>query len=90
MPIMFPPLYRISKEHWNAGILSLVYNVLKVFMDMNSKLFDELTSTYKAAMIAEKKKDKEREDLWRKLDKLDMKQNSSTKKTSAGSGSKKT
>ena len=29
-------------------IVALVYNVLKSFMEMNSKLFDELTSSYKA------------------------------------------
>lgn len=29
-------------------IVALVYNVLKTFMEMNSKLFDELTSSYKA------------------------------------------
>ena len=47
LPIMFPALYRISKEHWNQSIVALVYNVLKTFMEMNSKLFDELTSNYK-------------------------------------------
>lgn len=47
MPIMFPALYRISKEHWNQTIVALVYNVLKTFMEMNGKLFDELTGTYK-------------------------------------------
>ena len=45
---MFPPLYRISKEHWNQTIVALVYNVLKTFMEINSKLFDELTASYKA------------------------------------------
>lgn len=48
MPIMFPALYRISKEHWNQTIVALVYNVLKTFMEMNSKLFDELTASYKS------------------------------------------
>ena len=48
LPIMFPALYRISKEHWNQTIVALVYNVLKTFMEMNSKLFDELTTSYKA------------------------------------------
>lgn len=48
LPIMFPALYRISKEHWNQTIVALVYNVLKTFMEMNSRLFDELTSNYKA------------------------------------------
>jgi len=47
MPIMFPALYRISKDHWNQTIVALVYNVLKTFMEMNGKLFDELTSNYK-------------------------------------------
>lgn len=47
LPIMFPALYRISKEHWNQTIVALVYNVLKTFMEMNGKLFDELTANYK-------------------------------------------
>lgn len=47
MKIMFPALYKISKEHWNQTIIALVYNVLKTFMEMNSKLFDELTANYK-------------------------------------------
>lgn len=34
MPIMFAALYRISKEHWNQTIVSLVYNVLKTFMEV--------------------------------------------------------
>ena len=48
LPIMFPALYRISKEHWNQTIVALVYNVLKTFMEMNGKLFDELTANYKS------------------------------------------
>ena len=48
LPIMFASLYRISKEHWNQTIVALVYNVLKTFMEMNSRLFDELTTNYKA------------------------------------------
>lgn len=47
IPIMFSPLYRVSKEHWNQTIVALVYNVLKTLMEMNSKLFDELTVNYK-------------------------------------------
>ncbi|OZC06726.1 protein phosphatase 2A regulatory B subunit, partial [Onchocerca flexuosa] len=45
--IMFPALYRISKEHWNQTIVALIYNVLKIFMEMNEKFFDELTANYK-------------------------------------------
>jgi serine/threonine-protein phosphatase 2A regulatory subunit B' len=51
MPIMFPALYRISKEHWNQTIVALVYNVLKTFMEMNARLFDDLTASYKAERL---------------------------------------
>ncbi|XP_036438107.1 serine/threonine-protein phosphatase 2A 56 kDa regulatory subunit alpha isoform isoform X2 [Colossoma macropomum] len=70
LPIMFGSLYRISKEHWNQTIVALVYNVLKTLMEMNSKLFDELTASYKAERQREKKKEQEREELWKKLEEL--------------------
>uniref|UniRef100_A0A0K0DK80 Serine/threonine protein phosphatase 2A regulatory subunit n=1 Tax=Angiostrongylus cantonensis TaxID=6313 RepID=A0A0K0DK80_ANGCA len=72
MPIMFPALYRISKEHWNQTIVALVYNVLKTFMEMNGKLFDELTSTYKMERQKERKREKDREDFWKKLEQLEL------------------
>ncbi|XP_026684615.1 serine/threonine-protein phosphatase 2A 56 kDa regulatory subunit epsilon isoform-like [Diaphorina citri] len=72
MPIMFPALYRISKEHWNQTIVALVYNVLKTFMEMNSRLFDELTANYKAERQKEKKKEKERDELWKQLSELEI------------------
>ncbi|CAG2165626.1 unnamed protein product [Oppiella nova] len=72
MPIMFPALYRISKEHWNQTIIALVYNVLKTFMEVNSKLFDELTASYKTERQKEKRKEKERDELWKRLSQLEL------------------
>lgn len=46
LPIMFPALYR-TKQHWNKTIHGLIYNALKLFMEMNQKLFDELAAKYK-------------------------------------------
>jgi len=65
-------LYRISKEHWNQTIVALVYNVLKTFMEMNSRLFDDLTASYKADRQREKKRERERDDLWRKMQDLSL------------------
>ena len=73
LPIMFSSLYRISKEHWNPAIVTLVYNVLKAFMEMNSTMFDELTATFKSDRQREKKKEKESEELWKKLEDLELK-----------------
>lgn len=47
LPIMFPALYKNSKSHWNRTIHGLVYNALKLFMEMSPKLFDECTNQYK-------------------------------------------
>lgn len=70
---MFASLYKISKEHWNQPTVALVYNVLKTLMEMNGKLFDNLTSSYKAERQREKKKELEREELWKKLEELQLK-----------------
>lgn len=70
LPIMFDSLYRISKEHWNPTIVALVYNVLKSLMSMNSKLFDELTNSYKSEKQKEQKKEIERIHMWQTLEAL--------------------
>ncbi|XP_031833515.1 serine/threonine-protein phosphatase regulatory subunit widerborst isoform X1 [Nomia melanderi] len=72
MGIMFPALYRISKEHWNPTIVALVYNVLKTFMEMNSRLFDELTASYKSERQKERKREKERDEMWKRLNELEV------------------
>jgi hypothetical protein len=36
-----------SKNHWNKTIHGLIYNALKLFMEMNQKLFDECTQQFK-------------------------------------------
>ncbi|XP_033734987.1 serine/threonine-protein phosphatase 2A 56 kDa regulatory subunit gamma isoform-like isoform X16 [Pecten maximus] len=69
LPIMFPALYR-SKEHWNKTIHGLIYNALKLFMEMNQKLFDDCTQQYKAERQKEKEKNKHRDDAWTKVHNL--------------------
>eukprot|EP00732_Lithocolla_globosa_P003281 Lithocolla_globosa_v1_NODE_2556_length_1955_cov_492.368947.p2 type:complete len:186 gc:universal NODE_2556_length_1955_cov_492.368947:588-31(-) len=68
LPIMFASLYRNSKTHWNRTIHGLVYNALKLFMEISPKLFDECTNRYKQNRQLEKKKQKEREETWAKLE----------------------
>lgn len=47
LPIMFPALYNNSKTHWNKTIHGLIYNAIKLFMDMNHKLFDECNNKFR-------------------------------------------
>ncbi|KFM57270.1 Serine/threonine-protein phosphatase 2A regulatory subunit delta isoform, partial [Stegodyphus mimosarum] len=73
LPIMFPSLYRNSKSHWNKTIHGLIYNALKLFMEMNQKLFDECVQNYKLDKHSEKIKMKEREETWSKIESLALK-----------------
>jgi len=68
LPIMFPALYKNSKNHWNKTIHGLIYNALKLFMEMNQKLFDECTQRFKAEMLREKEKQRERLDAWKTVE----------------------
>lgn len=70
LPIMFPALYKNSKSHWNKTIHGLIYNALKLFMEMNQKLFDDCLQQYKAEKQKEKYKLKEREEVWLKIEDL--------------------
>ncbi|KAI9358579.1 phosphatase 2A regulatory B subunit-domain-containing protein [Zopfochytrium polystomum] len=68
LPIMFASLYKNSKTHWNRTIHGLVYNALKLFMEISPKLFDECTNKYKQNRQIERKKQKDREEAWAKLE----------------------
>ncbi|RIB06671.1 phosphatase 2A regulatory B subunit-domain-containing protein [Gigaspora rosea] len=68
LPVMFPPLYQNSKAHWNRTIHGLVYNALKLFMEINPALFDECTAQYKQSRQMEKKRMREREETWHRLE----------------------
>ncbi|KAK2709558.1 serine/threonine-protein phosphatase 2A 56 kDa regulatory subunit gamma isoform-like [Artemia franciscana] len=68
LPIMFPALYKNSKSHWNKTIHGLIYNALKLFMEMNQKLFDDCTQQYKLDRQKEKEKFKEKEEVWCRIE----------------------
>ena len=70
LPIMFPALYKNSKSHWNKTIHGLIYNALKLFMEMNQKLFDECTQQFKIEQKKEKEKQRKRIENWEKLEQL--------------------
>ncbi|CAF1080545.1 unnamed protein product [Brachionus calyciflorus] len=70
LPIMFPALYKNTKSHWNKTIHGLIYNALKLFMELNQKLFDECSQKYKAERQKEKEKMRERDDLWSKIENM--------------------
>lgn len=55
-------LYNLRTIH------GLIYNALKLFMEMNQRLFDECTVRYKDERQRERAKMKEREEAWAALE----------------------
>ncbi|ALC46489.1 CG32568 [Drosophila busckii] len=70
LPIMFPALNRNSKTHWNKTIHGLIYNALKLFMEMNQRLFDECSRNYKQEKQLEREKFLQRVELWQQVESL--------------------
>ncbi|KAI0670273.1 protein phosphatase PP2A0 B subunit gamma isoform [Trametes maxima] len=67
LPIVFPALYTNSRSHWNRTIHALVYNALKLFMEINPDLFGEVMEQYKQRKLAEREHAVQRYDEWQKL-----------------------
>ncbi|PWO00566.1 protein phosphatase 2A regulatory B subunit [Tilletiopsis washingtonensis] len=67
LPIVFASLYQNSKSHWNRTIHGLVYNALKLFMEINPALFDMCTNDFKHQRQAERQKLKARDEAWKRL-----------------------
>ncbi|XP_050294069.1 serine/threonine-protein phosphatase 2A 56 kDa regulatory subunit gamma isoform-like isoform X2 [Anthonomus grandis grandis] len=67
LPLMFPSLYKNSKSHWNKTIHGLIYNAMKLFMEMNQKLFDECIQQYRQERQRENEKQLQRKEVWDKV-----------------------
>ena len=81
LPIMFPPLYENSKGHWNRYVIyimlvtsnlsrtihSMLYNAMKMFMEINPQLFDECSHEYNERMNSAEDREKARLSRWDKI-----------------------
>eukprot|EP01083_Nonionella_stella_P069703 186003_1 len=46
LPILYPSLHENTKNHWNPTVLSLTCNITKMFMEMNSDLYEKVRDDY--------------------------------------------
>ena len=83
LPIMFAPLYENSKGHWNRyvpittpfqniltpsrTIHGMVYNAMKLFMEINPQLFDDCSHDYNELQASADKREQARKAKWEKL-----------------------
>ena len=67
LPIMFEALQVSATTHWNKTISGLVYNAMKLFMDMNQSLFDECNLMYKQNKENEKNEMARKQRCWEQI-----------------------
>jgi len=67
LPIMFAPLYENSKGHWNRTIHGMVYNAMKLFMEINPQLFDDCSHDYTEHQNNAEAREMARENKWKAL-----------------------
>ncbi|KAG5653983.1 Serine/threonine-protein phosphatase 2A 56 kDa regulatory subunit delta isoform [Sphagnurus paluster] len=67
LPIVFPALYTNSKSHWNRTIHGMVYNALKLFMEINPDLFDDAMQQYKRRKVEEQQHAVNRYEAWQRM-----------------------
>ncbi|KAL3083084.1 hypothetical protein niasHS_010886 [Heterodera schachtii] len=72
LPIMFPSLYKNSRNHWNKTIHGLIYNALKLFMEENQKLFDLCVQNFNKQKEQEQQKQQNNRRRWELLEKAAM------------------
>jgi serine/threonine-protein phosphatase 2A regulatory subunit B' len=81
LPIMFAPLYENSKGHWNRYVMSslnkdlilifsrtihgMVYNAMKLFMEINPQLFDDCSHEYTQMQEGAPEREIQRKNTWK-------------------------
>jgi len=69
LPIVFAALYTNSRTHWNSTVHGLTCNVVKLFMEMDSTLFDKCSAQYREESEGRQAMNNERETQWKNIEK---------------------
>lgn len=65
LPILLPALLRYSRLHWNKNVQLQVYNVLRLFMEMNPRLYEQLARSVEANGSVDNER---RASLWQQVE----------------------
>lgn len=68
LPILFAPLEKNIRGHWNTAINGLTGNVRKMFIEMDGDLFEECSNQFLEKEAMANKKLEQRELNWKKLE----------------------
>ncbi|KAJ2160119.1 serine/threonine-protein phosphatase 2A 56 kDa regulatory subunit delta isoform [Coemansia sp. RSA 552] len=72
LPIALSGIYRHSRTHWNRSIHSQVYQILRFFIGVNEKLFEQCLVDFRRQRDLEHLHAKKSKCLWTNIEKLAM------------------
>ncbi|XP_068652915.1 serine/threonine protein phosphatase 2A 57 kDa regulatory subunit B' beta isoform-like [Aristolochia californica] len=67
-PIIFESLEKNMQSHWNQAVHGLTANVRKMFLEMDSELFEECQRRYLEKEANAKQLEEQRELIWKRLE----------------------
>ncbi len=70
LPLVFEALYTNSRAHWNSTVHGLTCNVVKLFMEMDSTLFDQCSNEYREKNDRAEAEAAERKAAWEAIEKM--------------------
>ena len=70
LPLVFEALYTNSRSHWNSTVHGLTCNVVKLFMEMDAKLFDDCSAQYRERQEAEAANAQKKLEEWASIEKM--------------------
>ncbi|KAI5648556.1 hypothetical protein M9H77_34561 [Catharanthus roseus] len=68
LPILFEPLEKNIRGHWNQAIHGLTANVRRMFLEMDMELFEECKAQYEEKEARAREVQEQRELTWKKLE----------------------
>lgn len=70
LPIIFKPLEKNVRGHWNQAVQGLTSNVQKMFLEMDAELFEECQREYVERESRAGELEEQRELTWKRLEKV--------------------
>jgi len=67
LPVLYPALHRNSDKHWNPTVHSLTFNVIRMFMDLDPELFDQVSKDFQDKENEIRNLKSQRNSFWEKF-----------------------
>ena len=64
LSILFPPLFRVARGHWQKSVQLKALNAMNTFMELDPMAFKDVAAKFKEDSILERAKKIKKRDLW--------------------------